>query len=181
MLFKSSDESQAVKSLELSIIEAEKLNKELKSVYENRVKENSEIFKALNTQLNAKTEEIIVPINLNQRKLLNQIKEIYADIKNEFDEHVINETEKLEARMNEAKSLLNEKEVKSNQLEEFIQRFMIEKEQFFRLIDNFQAKSIYVFEKSDKSIITSDFIGKLGKKTSKKELSNSKPKKVRKI
>ena len=74
MLFGASDASKILKSLELSIAQAEKLNKELKTTYESRVKEKTENFKALNTQLNAKTEEIIIPLNLNQRKLLKKWK-----------------------------------------------------------------------------------------------------------
>ena len=71
----SSEEKLRIE-LEQATVKTESLKNKLNEIYESKLKENSEKFKALNGQLNAKTEEIIMMIHAKQRKLLDQVKSL---------------------------------------------------------------------------------------------------------
>ena len=47
--------------------------------------------------------------------------------------------------------------------------FVAERQEFLHYIENFQPKSVRVFEKNEKAVIKSGFIGKLVDKPKKKE------------
>ena len=160
MLYEASGVGGSMKNLEASITQAEKLNNELKAAYETKVKGKADLTKSLNGQINAKSEKIIKPLNTNQRKLLNQVNEICENINKRFTTEVTNHAEKLQAKISEAKLLLNSGELTQETLNDFIQKFVTEREEFTRLVENSQPKSICIFTKGEQPVI-SDPIGKL--------------------
>ena len=153
---------------EKAINQIESTKTHLKTVKENKAKQNGEHFKVLNGEINAKSEEIIKSIHSNQRKLLDQIKNFDSNPSKKLIDQSLVETQKMQLKIAEANVLLETENVDIDQLKLFLKEFTIQNEKLASLNESIKKSNstgTYIYQLDSKSSkLPDDIIGKICEK-----------------